>query len=336
MSTILRKISKRDIEYEVIYTGQHIYGVDKLLDYYGFCSFNFLVNKGFHTLIGAVCWLFKIIFWMIRMYPKYYREKPIFVVHGDCITVLIGAVYAKFLRTKLVHVEAGYRTSSFFDPFPEMFVRVFADKLSDILFASSDVQFNNLLKSGVKGKIINTYSNTGLDSIRYVINNFDKVKKNEEYAICTIHRYESLCSEEILEYIRDIIAIVSNKIRVKVYQHRSSEKILSFRNIKNVEVFSILHYPDFIASVIGSEFVITDSGGLQQECYYIGKPCLVLRKYTEFVLGLNKNTVLSKFDKVVVKDFILRYKDFEVCENIVNRLDIKPSEVVVNELEKIV
>jgi len=101
----------------------------------------------------------------------------------------------------------------------------------------------------------------------------------------------------------------------------------------NIEFRERYNHSDFVALLKKSEFVVTDGGSLQEETYFLGIPCLLLRKATERQNGMGYNVVMSNYDVDLVKNFCGRYKDFKLN---IKKIDFIPSQLIINEVKKFV
>lgn len=334
MASILQRFKKRDVPYIFVSSGQHIKSVFPLLKFFNLDFPIFLAKGDVASLREALIWLLKCSPSMVRLIADTMMKNHLVVVHGDCFSAFMGSVFAKSIHAKLIHVEAGCRTSSFFDPFPEMFHKVLIDRLSDVMFTASDIEYDHLMNEKVKGKVVNTKANTVLDAMRFALKNQKPKHGGEPYAVSTIHRFETLYSHAKLTKVLRFLDLISNEMKVYFFSHDSTAMLdVSLRKM-GIVVRPLLVYPDFIKLVSESEFVVTDSGGLQHEAYYMGKPCLVMRNLTETYQGIGENTVLSRFREDLVREFLRNYDAYRIRKPILNDLNIQPSKVVVDVLEQ--
>jgi len=259
-----------------------------------------------------------------------------FIVHGDPVSSLIGAIISKIYRLRLVHVESGLRSFNYLEPFPEEITRQIISKLADVHFAPNDWAVKNL--SHVGGEKINTFQNTMLEDYVSVPRRARKYKS--KYFVLIVHRQEHVIfeKEKSKELIEFIIKNVTNKMKCVFVTHATTNKFLEEVNFKippsikdNVVFTSRLKYIDFVNLIRNSEFIITDGGSNQEEAYYAGLPCLLLRNYTERIEGLGENVVLSKGNKRTIKSFMASYKNYRKKEI---PMVVKPSKIIVDYLVK--
>lgn len=308
ISPVIKEFERRGIPFRFICSGQHgTFGIIKqLIERFGLPEPEYLCKwKGFVASIPSV-----VVWVSIKMLPNLIRKNPknaVMIVQGDSMTTLVGALWAKLFRCKLVHIEAGMRSFNFFNPFPEEFVRVFVDKLADVIFASSETAYQNLSRYHSKKKVVNMGANTLMDtvklSLRIGYDSFSIPKK--PYAVVTLHRYETISNQKRFRKAMRIIELVASRIRTLFFMHETMRRrIVKYGRVRNFEAYPFLEYPNFINLVANSEFVVTDSGGLQEECYYLGKPCLVLRDVTEHKEGIGENICLCGFSYMTALRFL--------------------------------
>lgn len=229
-------------------------------------------------------------------------SKHLVLVHGDTNTTVMGSIFSKFLRLPFGHVEAGLRSFDIFHPFPEEVNRRIVTRLSpSVHFAPGAQPAKNLRRT--KGVVINTVYNTVKDSINLVrgiksIGLPDNLPEN--YGVVSIHRNELLSNKNAIADF--LIALNSDQLAGKNYiflDHPvTTERIRAlgydkYLEAKNITRISKLDYPSFMKLLGGSDFVLTDSGGLQEECTYLNIPCVVHRKVTERMEGIGANVELT-------------------------------------------
>lgn len=217
-------------------------------------------------------------------------ERPDAVlVYGDTNSTLAGALAASKLDIPIGHVEAGLR--SFNRCMPEEINRVVTDHISDIQFCPTQASVKNLQREG----IVNNVHHTGdvmYDATRFAI---QAVKGRTDirerygivgpYAVCTIHRAENTDDRARLGWVCDYLADVAASTRLIIPLHPRTRQALERHNLSldPATIVDPLSYLDLHALIAGAVSVYTDSGGLQKEAYFHGKPCVTLRDETEWV-----------------------------------------------------
>lgn len=246
------------------------------------------------------------------------RERPKHIlVYGDTNSTLAGALVAAKENISLIHVEAGLRSNN--HQMPEEINRILTDRVSNILFTPTEAAYTNLINEGVNSNKIFNVGDVMYDSVLYysknfsddsfLLNNYNLSKDN--FVFATIHRAENTDNHETLIKIFNFLTLVSNSKKVIIPLHpRTKSKLGSdidkFDNLIFVEPLS---YFDTLKLVSNSSFVITDSGGLQKEAYFLMKKVLTLRNETEWQELVNiKWNLLVPPD--TINDNLNQYFDF--------------------------
>ncbi len=226
------------------------------------------------------------------------------VVQGDTATTLCGALASFYAGVDVAHVEAGLRTFDLRAPFPEEMNRVVTTRLATLHFAATRWAANNLLREGVPSAAIEVTGNTGIDAVLAVSERLDAggesgmnvaLDGNKKLILVTAHRRESFGSE--FENICRAISEIAERKDVQVVWpvHRNPnvirpvEAVLSDK--ENVILTEPLEYLPFVSLMRRAYFLITDSGGIQEEAPSLGKPVLVLRETTERPEAVEAGTV---------------------------------------------
>ncbi len=215
------------------------------------------------------------------------------VVVGDVNSSMACALAAVKLQIKIAHVEAGLR--SFDRGMPEEINRVVTDRLSDFLFVSEDSGLRNLKREGVaRGKVFHV-GNVMIDSLVSslgAIRGSDILKRlglaGKAYGVVTLHRPNNVDDAASLRETWRILRAVAQKTLIVFPVHpRTRARIDAhglrgdFRKLKNLKMTDPLGYTDFLRLVQGARFVLTDSGGIQEETTFLQVPCLTMRVNTE-------------------------------------------------------
>ncbi|MBS1850175.1 MAG: UDP-N-acetylglucosamine 2-epimerase (non-hydrolyzing) [Acidobacteria bacterium] len=225
-------------------------------------------------------------------------ERPAAVlVYGDTNSTLAGALAAVKLHIPVAHVEAGLR--SFNRRMPEEINRVMTDHLSDVLFCPTDTAIANLKNEGITQGVYLT-GDVMLDAVlsyRPVAEKRSRVLKqldlrSKEYVLLTVHRAENTDSNERIEEIVDLLMRLQQPVVFPIHP-RTRHKLASTRSLrglakllfeaKHMRVIDPVSYLDMLALEDNARLVMTDSGGVQKEAYFLGVPCLTLREETEWV-----------------------------------------------------
>ena len=327
MSPVMRELQMRRIEYNFIFSGQHNETTKDIRANFGVKDPDYILYSG--KDITAVP---QILFWFIRVLGTGLAHKRlmfrndsdgIVLNHGDTFSALLGSLLGKMAGLKTGHVESGLRSYRLFHPFPEEITRRLVFLLTDYFFCPGKWAAGNV--RSYKGDVINTEENTLYDAIR-LSGSFSEMVDvpDEPFAIATLHRYENIFHREQLGKVVEIVERIAAGIKILFIMHPPTRKnLLKFgyydRLAANprIELRPRYDYFRFISLLKKAEFVISDGGSNQEECYYLGKPCLLLRYATERQEGLDNNVVLSRFDNQLIAEFVSNYKKYErACHNV--------------------
>ena len=223
------------------------------------------------------------------------KEKPDWLlVYGDTNSTLAGAIVASKLKVKIAHVEAGLR--SFNMEMPEEINRIIADRLSEILFCPTDTEIANLRQEGFHNfdvSILNVGDIMYEGSLFYhkYMEKPTFIKDDSDFILATLHREENTDNPKRLETILSTLNEFAVSKRVIIPLHpRTKKKIKELNLITNsIEFVDPVSYLNMIWLINHSEFVITDSGGLQKEAYFFKKACITLREETEWLELIEHN-----------------------------------------------
>ena len=347
MAPIMQKLNEKGIAYNFIDSGQHAGITRDLIKQFRLRPPDvYLRNKSgnIRTIPQALMWstrtLSQPLFSPNQSSKRIFNnQQGICLIHGDTLSTLISLIYAKRCGLQVAHIESGLRSYHLFDPFPEEMVRLAAMRFSDILYASSDWAFNNLCKMGYQNKTVNIGFNTGIDAVRYAVKQVrGKNRPNQPYVVVTIHRLETIYSRARLKMIVDLLIRVSLKYRVIFVLHEPTKQQLAkfdmlslLSQSPSVELLTLLPYVEFVDLFAGADFIVTDGGSIQEECYYLNKPCMVMRSKTERVEGLGENVQLTKFDPNQIDYFLENYSSFKREEF---EEDISPSDIIVDNMSR--
>ncbi|MCK5782052.1 MAG: UDP-N-acetylglucosamine 2-epimerase (non-hydrolyzing) [Flavobacteriales bacterium] len=250
-------------------------------------------------------------------------EKPdVMLVFGDTNSTLAGALAAKKLGVKVVHVEAGLR--SFNMSMPEEVNRILTDRISDLLLCPTQSAIDNLEKEGFKnidskfvrsGDImkdaVEFYSTKSAEKSK-VISRYQLEKNN--FVLATIHRQENTDDISRLKSIFSAFDKIQSKgTKLVLPLHPRTKAILSENNIEtDVLIIDPVGYFDMLELLKNCKLVVTDSGGLQKEAFFNKKHCVIVRDETEWVelvengfaeiVGADSEKIISVFEKFSLKE----------------------------------
>ena len=242
-------------------------------------------------------------------------EKPDgVVIYGDTNSTLAGALAAKKLGIKLIHVEAGLR--SFNMTMPEEINRILTDRISDLLLCPTDTAINNLQKEGFNNftnKIVKS-GDIMKDAVTYYSKeSVEKAKvyqhlelKQNNFVLATIHRQENTNDLASLKSIFEGLSKISKEQVVVMPLHPRTKNILENNNLDySIKFIEPIGYFDMLELLKNCSMVITDSGGLQKEAFFNKKPVIIARTETEWV-----ELVDNGFGTIVGADLTKMYQTY--------------------------
>jgi UDP-GlcNAc3NAcA epimerase len=262
-----------------------------------------------------------------------FNEKPDFVlVYGDTNSTLAGALAAKKLLIKIIHVEAGLR--SFNMSMPEEINRILTDRISDLLFCPTQTAIDNLVNEGMLNNTqckIELVGDVMYDSYLHFSAmqcNPSGINSLNKFALVTIHRAENTNNLNQLTNIVSLLNEISKHINLLIPLHPRTQKILADSELTlNATIIEPVGYLEMLWLLNNCNFVITDSGGLQKEAYFAKKKCITLREETEWVElvtgGWNqlinpiRHIEYSQLDLSIPQDYPMLYGDGDCCKKIV-------------------
>jgi len=270
------------------------------------------------------------------------------LVVGDVNSTLACALIANKLSIPVAHIEAGLR--SFNWQMPEEINRVLTDHLSDYLFITERSAYRNLIKEGISKSKIYFVGNVMIDTLRRYLDKSENSKilkelnlKEKSYAVLTLHRPENVDNKETLFHLLEIIKKVQKDIPIVLPLHpRTKQRIKEFclegkiKELNNLILTKAMSYLDFLNLQSKASFILTDSGGIQEEAAILKIPCLTLRSETERPVTViqGSNTIVGLDSKKITEEIksILnnRKRKFKIPE----KWDGKASERIIKILIK--
>ena len=244
-------------------------------------------------------------------------DKPDMVlVHGDTTTSVVAAQAAFYLKIPIGHVEAGLRTYNKYSPFPEEMNRTLIGSLADLHFAPTQINFDNLLKENIPKSNVFLTGNTIVDALHWVLDKKEEaalpngVDLSAKTVLLTTHRRENFGQP----LVRIFKAILEASARHPEFQivypvhpnpqvSRVAYEMLSGQ--KGILLIDPVTYPTLLSLMKRSQFVITDSGGIQEEAPCLAKPVIVLRESTERPEAVMKGAahLAGSHDSVILETF---------------------------------
>ena len=243
------------------------------------------------------------------------QEFPdIILVHGDTTTTFGASLVGFYNQVRIGHVEAGLRTFDKYSPFPEEMNRQMTDNLADLYFAPTSESRDNLLKENHPESAIVITGNTAIDALKLTVQSdyhhevLDQLDPSKKLVLVTMHRRENQGQpmRNVFTALRQMVDIHSElevvyPVHLSPAVQEAAKDILSGHDrIHLIEPLDVLDFHNLASK---SYFIMTDSGGVQEEAPSLGKPVLVLRDTTERPEGVRAGTLkLVGTDPVRVKE----------------------------------
>jgi UDP-N-acetylglucosamine 2-epimerase len=313
-----------EIRFDVVHTGQHY---DFEMSRVFFDEFqlpgplaNLAVGSGTHAWQTAQI--------MIRLEKILESEQPdLIIVPGDTNSTLAGALTAAKMHIPVAHMEAGAR--SYDMNMPEEINRRLTDHCSSLLFAPTENCVKNLLGEGISE---NSIHQTGDTMYEVLLQQLPKIQQStileklclapKTYALLTVHRPENVDNPQNLRNIINAITQIKDLTVVFPVHPRTKkqfQKISVYSKVQeksNIKLVEPLGYHEILCLIQNSKVVLTDSGGVQKEAFWLHTPCITLRENTEWIetvnlkanclTGADTKKILQAVDRVVEKEEKLR------------------------------
>src|SRR5699024_5872408 len=309
MAPLVLKLRKDDRFEEItVVSAQHHEMLDQVLDIVKIkpdYDFNIMhKNQTLEDITSKV---------MLDMAKVIKKEQPdIVLVHGDTTTSFAAGLATFYEQTKLGHVEAGLRTWNKYSPFPEEMNRQMTDDLTDLYFAPTKLSKQNLIKENHLADNIYVTGNTAIDALEQTVKEdyhhdvLDEINPDSKIVLVTMHRRENQ-GEPMRRVFKGMKQVVDSHKDVEIiYPVHLSPRVQTvatevLSDDPQIRLIKPLDVVDFHNLAKKSYFIMTDSGGVQEEAPSLGKPVLVLRDTTERPEGVAAGTlklVGTEVDKV--------------------------------------
>jgi UDP-N-acetylglucosamine 2-epimerase (non-hydrolysing) len=297
------------------------------------------------SAVSLFAWFFKTLFKTLlgrtSMPKNRAGQKGRLVVHGDTISTVLGTILGRALGYPVSHVEAGLRSFNLLRPFPEEICRVIVSYLSQEAFCPNDWAARNLQSRRME--IVNSGGNTLVDSLELALTErptsalFNSLPIR--YFIFVLHRQENVYDRDFVRRMVRTLIEKSSEIPAVVILHKPTRTAFEKEGLlaeletnEQIRLVSRLPYIDFTHLLHRSEFIMTDGGSNQEESYYLGKPCLILRSETERIEGLGENALLSLRNFDNINEFL---KNPDLYRRPAVRSAGQPSELIANRLKSL-
>ncbi|MBM6708064.1 non-hydrolyzing UDP-N-acetylglucosamine 2-epimerase [Ligilactobacillus salivarius] len=300
MAPLVLELQKQSQRFEVITTvsAQHREMLDQVLDIFHIKpDYDLNIMHARQTLTDITSNV------LINLDKILKEAKPdIVLVHGDTTTTFAASVAAFYNQIPIGHVEAGLRTWEKYSPYPEEMNRQMTDAMTDLYFAPTTQSKANLLKENHKEDNIYITGNTAIDALKQTVDKgyhhdiLDKVSPDNKLILLTMHRRENQGGpmRRVFKVIREVVESredveVIYPVHLSPAVQEAAKEILG--NTERIHLISPLDVVDFHNLAARSYFIMTDSGGVQEEAPSLGKPVLVLRDTTERPEGVEAGTL---------------------------------------------
>lgn len=323
MAPLFHELSKRSdtIDTSICITGQHRQMLEQTLATFDLVpAYNLDIMKPGQDLFDVTSAV------LMGMRDVLLEAKPdLVLVHGDTTTTFASAVAAFYAGVPVAHVEAGLRTYDLTAPFPEEFNRQVASKVTRWHFAPTATSAANLEAEGVDPARILVTGNTVIDALFWVLARIDADPARRDaveavigahlpadwqavpYVLVTGHRRENFGEgfQQICRALKDLAGrFPDTRFIYPVHLNPNVQRPVSeiLAGAPNVHLIPPLDYEPFVYLMRGSDFVLTDSGGVQEEAPSLGKPVLVMRSVTERPEAVAAGTVKlvgAEYDRIV-------------------------------------
>lgn len=316
---LIQQFQLNNIQHKVIFTGQHDSLIQKDVSF----DLKIQIKEGSNRLDSVFC--------SVLNTEEIFEGITSVIVQGDTASAFAIALAAFHRKIKVIHLEAGLRSFDIENPYPEEFYRKAISALASINFCVSEVGEKNLKDEKVSGEIY-TVGNTVLDNIPSM-----KIEYGNKILI-TMHRRENHdVMKSWFEALENIASL--NQDLEFVFPIHPNPNVRKYMNIlKNVKVIEPIEHENLLHFVSKCKFIITDSGGLQEESAFLKKKSIVCRKTTERVEGLetfsflckNSDNLVDLFNKVnkdCYIDLACPYGNGKTSEKIVEILKRKLNEI---------
>lgn len=336
MAPVVIALQKQEaFDVRVLATGQHAAMLDQVLDF-----FKITADRNLHIMRERQS-LDYITASVLTGAGEYYDETlpSAVLVHGDTTTTFAAGLAAFYRGIPVGHVEAGLRSWNMRLPFPEEMNRVLVDKFASWGFAPTALAAENLRKEGMAENAISVTGNTVIDALFYTVAARTKpdckelraLPEHAPFVLVTAHRRESWGAplEDICSALTDILdAHPELWMVVPMHKNPAVREIIHKHLDGRAKVILCdpLDYPDFVWAMNSSKFILSDSGGVQEEASAIKKPVLILRDVTERPEAVEHGSgVLVGVNRGKIRNAALKLlEDAQAIPDIERRCDAQP------------
>ncbi|WP_457101017.1 UDP-N-acetylglucosamine 2-epimerase [Microbacterium sp. P5_E9] len=339
VAPVARRLAARGVPYQQWVTQQHTEALRRAIPELGLTPPDRVIANGWRgkplkTPLQMVGWAFDVVGWSLRNLRSIRRALPadsVVIVHGDTMTTVLGTFIGRRLRVPVAHVEAGLRSGNWRHPFPEELDRRVVGRFANIHYVPSQEAADNLAG---RPNVVLTHGNTAKDAVRDAAAGREAHASDDrdEFALVLLHRYEFISNPAFVrETLQTLNASSPIPLRLIVdsYSRGAIEETIDELGLEKFSVMTKLEHGEFVAAMKSARFIVTDSGGVQQEAAALGVPTLIHRKVTEGREGFGTSAVLSGWDQGVLREFLTSYEQYRRDDV---DSDASPSDIIVDDL----
>ncbi len=348
--TQFKKIASqyKNIELKIVHTGQHF--DEKMADVF-FTQFNltpdFYLN--ITTTASANTQIAEIMIKLEKLIKDDFTPDLIMVV-GDVNSTVAAALTANKLNITIAHVESGLR--SYDKTMPEEHNRVITDNITNYFLVTEQSGWDNLINDGVNKDDVFFVGNTMIDTMVAFNSNIEQSSiletlelEMKKYILITMHRPATVDTKEGLVKLLDLILYISKSYKIVFPVHPRTLKNIDnfdlksqFEQIPELIFTEPLDYFAFQKLIKYSEFILTDSGGIQEESTFLQVPCLTLRPNTERPITCSEGTnTLIPFDLDIIKNYLQQIENGTYKKGSIPKFwDGKATERIFENLSKVI
>lgn len=304
----------KELDLKIVHTGQHF--DEKMADIF-FQQLNLIPDYFLNIPTGSPnIQMAEIMLRLEKLISESYKPDLMLVV-GDVNSTLAAALTANKLGIKLGHIESGLR--SYDRTMPEEINRLLTDEITDLFFVTEQSGYDNLLKEGKGTKQICFVGNTMIDTLVAFQDKIDlsnvldvyNLERNK-YVLMTMHRPATVDDEAGLKKLLELIELIAQNYKIVFPIHPRTLKNIEkynlangFKKVLNLILTDPLDYFSFQKLIKNSKFILTDSGGIQEESTFMQVPCLTLRPNTERPITCDVGTnTLVPFELSIIRKLV--------------------------------
>ncbi len=319
LAPLSKQFEENKIDHIIVHSGQH-YNKEMSDDIFKVLNIknpDYLLDNSKYNGISRLCNMMK------NIENICFKEQPDkIIVFGDCDTTLAGSIVAKIMKIYLIHIESGMR--SYNKSMPEEINRLISDHVADLLLCSTKDSLDKLQNENIKTNA-HYVGNLQLELLQNICENYNNKNillnnnlTENNYALMTIHR-DYNTNKVMLEKI--FLELTKLTIDVVFPIHPRTKNIIEQHNIivpNNVLLIQPVNYLDMTILQRFCNYIITDSGGIQPEAWFLKKKCIIMRTETEWIEPLENNNNIIYDYKTPLNKFIDNFLKIDILDVNIN------------------